>query len=130
MGLQQRQALMGVSEVQALIYKARLLLLKMGSPKKTGIQMPLNVSNELAKIIGTAKGEQVSRPQVLKKYNLQDPEQKQWFTPDKTMQPIFGKEKIKCFSMSKYLKEHLTKPEQLLTNISYCITNFIAFDIS
>merc|ERR1712203_946764 len=118
MGLQQRQALIAVSEVQALIYKARLLLLKMGSPKKTGIQMPLNVSNELAKIIGTAKGEQVSRPQVvkklwdyLKKNNLQDPEQKQWFTPDKTMQPIFGKEKIKCFSMSKYLKEHLTNPE-------------------
>merc|ERR1712083_254576 len=103
MGLQQRKTLEAVSEVQALIYKARLLLLKMGSPKKTGIQMPLNVSNELAKIIGTAKGEQVSRPQ--------DPEQKQWFTPDKTMQPIFGKEKIKCFSMSKYLKEHLTKPE-------------------
>ena len=93
-------------------------IVKMSSPKKTGIQKPLNVSDELAKIIGTAKGEQVSRPQVvkklwdyLKKNNLQDPEQKQWFTPDKTMQPIFGKEKIKCFSMSKYLKEHLTNPE-------------------
>merc|ERR1712112_73659 len=80
-------------------------------------QMPLNVSPELAKIIGTAKGEQVSRPQVVKKLwaylkekNLQDPENKQWFTPDKAMEGIFGKEKIKCFSMSKYLKEHLTNP--------------------
>ena len=89
----------------------------MSSPKKlTGIQAPLDISDELAKIIGTAKGEQLSRPQVIKKLwaylkekNLQDPEMKQWFTPDKTMQPIFGKEKIKCFSMSKYLKEHLTQ---------------------
>ena len=39
----------------------------MSSPKKTGIQMPLDVSPQLAKIIGTAKGEQVSRPQVVKK---------------------------------------------------------------
>merc|ERR1712098_427213 len=91
----------------------------MSSPKKTGIQAPLNMGDQLSKIIGTAKGEQVSRPPVvkklwdyLKKNNLQDPENKQWFTPDKTMQPIFGKEKIKCFSMSKYLKEHLTNPNK------------------
>merc|ERR1712179_519541 len=113
MGYQQHQAFRAVFQVQPLIYKVRL---KMSDKKATGIQKPLNVSNELAKII-TAKGEQVSRPQVvkklwdyLKKNNLQDPEQKQWFTPDKTMHPIFGKEKIKCFSMSKYLKEHLTNP--------------------
>ena len=93
----------------------------MSSPPKklTGLQAPLDISAALAKIIGTDKGEQVSRPQVVKKLwaylkanNLQDPENKQWFTPDKTMQPIFGKEKIKCFSMSKYLKEHLTNPKK------------------
>ena len=38
------------------------------APKKlTGLQMPLDVSTALAKIIGTKKGEQVSRPQVVKK---------------------------------------------------------------
>ena len=38
------------------------------APKKlTGLQMPLDVSLALAKIIGTKKGEQVSRPQVVKK---------------------------------------------------------------
>merc|ERR1712058_208177 len=54
-------------------------------------------------------------PQVIKRLwaylkdkNLQDPENKQFFTPDSTMSPIFGTERIKCFSMSKYLKEHLT----------------------
>ena len=41
---------------------------------------------------------------------LQDPENKQWFTPDKMMEPIFGKERQKCFGMSKHLKEHLTNP--------------------
>merc|ERR1711973_321901 len=55
--------------------------LTMSSPKKTGIQvspllvlersvlsicvqMELNVSDQLAKIIGTKKGEKISRPQV------------------------------------------------------------------
>merc|ERR1712079_156849 len=46
----------------------------------------------------------------MKENKLQDPENKQWFTPDETMAPIFGTEKIKCFSMAKYLKEHLTNP--------------------
>ena len=34
----------------------------------------------------------------------------QWFTPDKTMEPVFGIERQKCFGMSKHLKEHLTNP--------------------
>ena len=85
--------------------------------KATGINAPLNVSKDLAKIIGTKPDEQISRPQCVKKLwaylkekNLQDEANKQWFTPDKTMAPVFGTEKIKCFSMSKYLKEHLTNP--------------------
>ena len=32
-----------------------------------GLQKPLDVSTALAKVIGTKKGEQVSRPQVVKK---------------------------------------------------------------
>merc|ERR1711929_70149 len=77
--------------------------------KLTGLQMPLNISPELAKIIGTKKGEQVSRPQVVKKLwaylkekDLQDKENRQWFAPDKTMEPVFGKERQKCFGMSKH----------------------------
>ena len=57
----------------------------------------MNVSDTLAKIIGTKKGEQVSRLQVVKKLwayitekDLQDNEARQWFTPDKTMKPVFG----------------------------------------
>ena len=40
----------------------------MSSPKK-GLLAPLDISTELAKIIGTDKGEQVSRPQVIKKFD-------------------------------------------------------------
>ena len=82
-------------------------------------QMELNVSKELATIIGTGKGEKITRPRVvkrlwayLKEHNLQDPENKQFFTPDATMEPVFGNERMKSFSMSKYLKEHLTKPDK------------------
>jgi len=89
-------------------------------PKKlTGLQKPLDISAALAKVIGTKKGEQVSRPQVVKKLwaylkekELQDPENKQWFTPDDLMKPIFGSERQKCFGMSKHLKEHLTNPDK------------------
>ena len=42
----------------------------------------------------------------------QDKENRQWFTPDKTMEPVFGKERQKCFGMSKHLKEHLTNPDK------------------
>ena len=93
---------------------------KDNAPKKlTGLQMPLDISTDLAKVIASKKGEQVTRPQVIKRLwaclkekNLQDPENKQWFTPDKMMEPIFGKERQKCFGMSKHLKEHLTNPNK------------------
>ena len=82
--------------------------------KKTGIKKEFNVSEDLRRIIGTNKGEKITRPQVVKRLweyvkdnNLQDPENKQWFTPDKTMAPVFGTKKIKAFSMSKYLEDHL-----------------------
>jgi len=45
---------------------------------------------------------------VLNLHLLQDPANKQWFTPDKKMAPVFGEEKIKAFGMAKYLKEHLS----------------------
>ena len=88
----------------------------MPSPKKTGINMELNVSEELAAIIGTKSGEKISRPQVvkrlwayLKENNLQDPENKQFFTPDAKMEPVFGKERVKAIRMVTYLvEEHLT----------------------
>ena len=86
-------------------------------PKGSGLTKPLNLSPELADIIGAKKGEQLSRPEVvkriwayLKEKKLQDPENKQFFKPDAKMQPIFGKEKVRAFGMAKFLKTHLTNP--------------------
>merc|ERR1719400_2427124 len=44
----------------------------------------------------------------LKKNNLQDPENKQFFIPDKKMAKIFGNDKIRAFGMAKFLSAHLS----------------------
>lgn len=83
--------------------------------KQTDFTKPLRLSNDLAAVLGTMEGEKRSRAQVvrglwayMKEHKLQDPENRQFFTPDKMLEPIFGKEKIKAFWMVKYLKGHLT----------------------
>ena len=44
----------------------------------------------------------------LKKHNLQDSENRQYFVPDKKMAKIFGTEKLRGFGMAKFLNDHLT----------------------
>ena len=44
----------------------------------------------------------------LKKNNLQDPENKQFFIPDKKMAKVFGTERMRAFAMSKFLSAHLS----------------------
>ena len=39
---------------------------------------------------------------------VQDPENKQFFIPDKKMAKVFGTERMRCFSMSKFLSAHLS----------------------
>ena len=87
--------------------------------KKSGVSKRLDVSDELAKIIGTKKGQRVSRPQVVMKLyayldenNLKDPENKAYFTPDKAMQPIYGSSKQKHLGMIHHCKGHLTDPKK------------------
>ena len=72
----------------------------------------MNVSANLADIIGTKRA---SRPQAIKglwayikKHNLQDPNQRQYFTPDEKMAKVFGKNKMKAIQMSKYLSANLS----------------------
>merc|ERR1711994_801654 len=80
--------------------------------KGSGLTKPMKLSAELADIVGQ---KEASRAQCikqlwayLKKNNLQDPENKQFFTPDKKMAKVFGTEKIRAFSMAKYLSSHLS----------------------
>merc|ERR1711892_182742 len=84
-------------------------------PKGSGLTKPLKLSAELATLVGAKKDEKLSRPEVVKRLwayikekKLQDPENKQFFKPDKIMEPIFGKEKVRAFGMAKHLKGHLT----------------------
>merc|ERR1712243_269816 len=86
-------------------------------PKGSGLTKALNLSTELADLLGVKKGEQLSRPEVvkrlwayLKEHKLQDADNKQYFTPDKKMEPIFGTEEVRAFGMAKFLKPHLTNP--------------------
>merc|ERR1711981_733928 len=65
----------------------------------------MNESDNLAAIIGQKKA---SRPQCvkllwayIKKHNLQDAQQRQYFTPDEKMAKVFGKKKMRCILMSK-----------------------------
>lgn len=83
--------------------------------KGRGLIKPLTVSTDLAAIMGTKKGEKLSRAEVtkrlwayIKENKLQDPDNGQYFKPNKTMVPVFGSESIKAFGMVKFLKGHLT----------------------
>lgn len=88
--------------------------IKEGKKKRTApaaLVKVMNVSDALADIIGVKKA---SRPQAIKglwayikKHNLQDPNQKQYFTPDAKMEKVFGKAKMKAIHMSKFLSANL-----------------------
>merc|ERR1719226_265783 len=90
---------------------------KTESPEKVKRATPaaftkkFKLSSDLTAIIGK---KEACRSEIvkelwayLKKNNLQDPEMKQWFTPDKKMAKVFGKDKMKAFSMTKFINPHL-----------------------
>merc|ERR1712043_126462 len=77
----------------------------------------LEISPALAKIIGTEKGERLTRGEVVKKLyayvkekKLQDEEFKMYFKPDAAMKPVFGEEEQRMCWMLRHLKGHLTNP--------------------
>merc|ERR1712088_115297 len=80
-------------------------------PTPAAFTKKFKLSKDLSAIIGK---KEASRPEItkelwayLKKNNLQDPEMKQWFTPDKKMAKVFGKDKMKGFAMTKFINPHL-----------------------
>merc|ERR1711909_92487 len=80
--------------------------------KQSGITKPMKLSADLAAIVGkkeASRAECIKELWVyLKKNNLQDAENRQYFTPDKKMAKVFGSEKIRGFGMAKFLGAHLT----------------------
>merc|ERR1712156_826134 len=88
------------------------ILSKLKMPKGSGLTKPMKLSPELADIVGT---DEASRAECikhlwayLKKNNLQDPDNKQYFTPDKKMAKVCGTDRIRAFGMAKFLSAHLS----------------------
>ena len=83
-----------------------------GNMKANGLTKPMKLSNDLADIVGkneASRSECVKQIWAyLKKNNLQDPNNKQFFIPDKKMAKVFGTDHIRSLSMAKYLSAHLT----------------------
>ena len=82
------------------------------SGKGSGLTKPMKLSADLAEIVGKKEASRAECVKqlwaYLKKNNLQDPENKQFFTPDARMSKIFGKDRMRAFVTSKFLSAHLS----------------------
>jgi chromatin remodeling complex protein RSC6 len=79
----------------------------------SGLSKPMNVSADLAAIVGDGP---MARTEVTKKLwvyikenNLQDPNNKRNINTDEKLKKIFdGNETVNMFEMTKYVSKHLT----------------------
>merc|ERR1712018_59956 len=88
------------------------ILQKLKMPKGGGLTKPMKLSSDLADIVGKKEASRAECINLLwaylKKNNLQDPENKQYFFPDKKMAKVFGNDRIRAFGMAKFLSAHLS----------------------
>merc|ERR1711988_997978 len=81
-------------------------------PKGAGLTKPMKLSAELGDIVGKKEASRAECIKQLwayiKKNNLQDPENKKFFNPDKKMAKVFGSDRIRAFGMAKFLSAHLS----------------------
>merc|ERR1739838_363893 len=81
-------------------------------PKGSGLTKPMKLSADLADIVGKKEASRAACIKelwaYLKKTNLQDPANKQFFPPDKKMAKVFGTDRIRAFGMAKFLSAHLS----------------------
>lgn len=85
---------------------------------KTAFHASLTLSPQLADLVGHT---QLSRPQVvkqlwnyIKKYQLQNPEDKRKLICDEKMQKVFKKKSVSMFEMNRLLNAHLFKSDEIL----------------
>ncbi|KAG6619262.1 swib complex baf60b domain-containing protein [Phytophthora cinnamomi] len=90
-----------------------------GGVKKAGggFNAQLSLSPELAQVVGA---ETMARPQVVKalwayirEHNLQDPKNKKLILLDDTLRGVFQRNSFTMFSMNKFVKRHVRKPDDL-----------------
>jgi chromatin remodeling complex protein RSC6 len=77
----------------------------------SGLMKPLQPSRELAQVVGDKplpRTEAVSKIWThIKKYNLQNPQNRREILADDKLEPVFGKKKVTMFEMNKLLAGHL-----------------------
>ena len=87
-------------------------------PRKANpaLMKPLNLSSDLEAVVGAGP---LSRGQVVKKLweyikanNLQNPANKRNIFADDKLRPIFGKDEVTMFEMTKLVSTHLTDPDK------------------
>merc|ERR1712083_91058 len=108
---------MGTSPTEPFRFSLKLFIFniqqtKLKMPKGAGLTKPMKLSAELADIVGKKEASRAECIKQLwayiKKNNLQDPENKQFFNPDKKMAKVFGNDRIRAFGMAKFLSAHLS----------------------
>lgn len=84
---------------------------KSGRKPNSAFMKPLTPSAELAAVIGD---EAVPRTEVtkriwdyIKKHDLQDPSNRRNINADDKLRPIFGKEQVSMFELTKLVSQHL-----------------------
>ena len=82
-----------------------------GKTVNPALMRPLQPSNELAAVVGSAP---LPRPEVvskvwdyIKRNQLQDPQNKREIVADDKLRAVFGKERVTMFEMNKHLAQHL-----------------------
>ena len=80
--------------------------------ENSGFMKPLNISPELAAIVGQGpmpRSEVVKALWVyIKKHDLQDPSNKRNINADENLKKIFGKDMANMFEMTKLVSKHLS----------------------
>lgn len=84
---------------------------KTNAGNQSGLQKPLQPSQELAAVIGPGplpRGQVVSKMwEYIRSHNLQNPENRREILADDKLRNVFGKEKVSMFEMNKHLAAHL-----------------------
>ncbi|KAG3118699.1 hypothetical protein PI124_g2764 [Phytophthora idaei] len=82
-----------------------------------GFNAQLSLSPELAQVVGA---ETMARPQVVKalwayirEHDLQDPNNKKTILLDDTLRGVFQRDSFTMFSMNKFVKRHVRKPDDM-----------------
>jgi chromatin remodeling complex protein RSC6 len=82
-----------------------------GKKVNPALMRPLQPSNELAAVVGSAP---LPRPEVvskvwdyIKRNNLQNPQNKREIKADDKLEKVFGKKSVTMFEMNKHLAQHL-----------------------